>query len=123
MNQKLFNILIFASTSSDSKDSSRFGVSQSKLAQRVSPPQKSEWGGGVISFVIGLLCLGFSSSFVKIVGLLLVVYGVYRVYTSIRFNFKDFAGLYMYWKKSWYCNKCGNIYHEVESYLEHYKGD
>lgn len=114
---------IASTNHSGSSDSSRFGVSQSKLAQKVSPPKGESWGFFIILVVIGLLCLGFSSIGVKIFGLLLVAGGIYGIYSAIKFNLKEYPDLYQYWKKSWYCNKCGNIYHEVESQLENYKSD
>jgi predicted nucleic-acid-binding Zn-ribbon protein len=93
------------------------------LAQKVTPPKKEEWGGSIIFIIIGLVCLGFSGVVIKIIGLIIGSIGIYLIYTSLKFNFKEFDEVYNFWKKSWYCNKCGNIFHEVESYLEYDKGD
>ena len=89
------------------------------LTQKITPPQKQGLGGIVVFIIITLVCFGSSSIVLKIIGLAISSIGAYWIYTVLKFNFKGFYEEYNYWKQSWYCNKCGNIFHEVESYLEY----
>jgi hypothetical protein len=87
------------------------GISQSVLAQKVSPPLKKSYKWPSISVIVGLLC--FSSTSIFPIGILLVAVGGLLITKAAKFNNNVWPAQYQYWQESWVCHKCGNIYHHA----------
>jgi hypothetical protein len=103
---------ISSTSNLDRMTGSTRGTSQSVLAGNVSPPEKQKTFWSFVMLVVGYFCLRFDFSLMTGFGILLIGVGGYFAYTARQFNFKKWPGLYQYWRESWLCHKCGNIYHQ-----------
>jgi hypothetical protein len=71
------------------------GQSQSKLAQRLSPPLKKKiptWAWFTILIYVGMVLVP------------------YFWYVNRKWNTEKWPALYQEWAASWYCNKCGTAF-------------
>mgnify|MGYP000728181454 CR=1 FL=1 len=87
------------------------GTAVSVLAQKAAPPAKKTFTAFIVIAVIGFFFLGGSIKS-TLFGILLLAGGGYGIYNAVRFNLKNWPGLYRHWLGSWMCQKCGNIYHQ-----------
>lgn len=89
------------------------GTSQSTMAQKSAPPEKTGWGAFVALMTIGILVfLGSESIGWKIGSGLLTIGMFFSTKNAIKFNKNEWPALYQKWTESWVCNKCGNFYHQ-----------
>ena len=86
------------------------GTSQSIIAQKASPPEIRSYSAVIWCSIIGLILLFNAEGFWQLVGLGFVVLAIYMGKANFEYNKSEFPKLFEEWEKSWYCNKCGNIY-------------
>lgn len=85
---------------------------QSRLAKKAAPPPKQTYSGAFFTALFGgLLALG--SGMVFITGCAFIALGVRIGYKGFKYNADDWPKVYQHWSESWFCNKCGNIYHQA----------
>ncbi|WP_375560726.1 hypothetical protein ACE193_24030 [Bernardetia sp. OM2101] len=93
------------------------GISQSILAQKVSPPKKNSYL--LAALVIGLgaifLCniiygLTIKNAIFGLIGIFLLGFGIKIFRVNYKYNSNIFPKKYLEWTKTWHCNKCGNTY-------------
>jgi hypothetical protein len=90
------------------------GVSQTRMAERASPPEKKGTaiavGAAIVFSLPAYLFLSNGSFMWGILFLSLIAGAVWLAKEWIKYNSNVWPGLYDSWKKSWVCHKCGNIY-------------
>ena len=84
------------------------GTSQSNMASKAAPPSKKliQIGGWMIA--IGVFTQ--TTNNYKLIGLGLIVGGVYLIQQARKYNATEWVALRNRWENSWMCNKCGNMY-------------
>jgi len=94
------------------------GTSQTKLAARASPPEKSPYFPWVITFIIAYLVIGFAGRKHwgwTTLGVIVMVACVAACFFSYRFNRMVWPGRYKNWLESWVCHACGKIFHQSDA--------
>lgn len=86
------------------------GTTQSKAAKRAAPPAKEPVAGPVILMVLGLsLLLMHGALFFTLLALVMAGLGGYLMVKRVTFNQGKWPELYLRWRNSWYCTRCGGI--------------
>lgn len=84
-----------------------FGVSQSELADRLSPPAKrSSWGAALMVLVGVWLCFGLSGWTPRLIGVPLIAAAIWAEIATDQHN-KKIPALRAQWDRSFFCWTCG----------------
>ena len=96
------------------------GRSQTRLAQKVSPPKKKDIFGPLFLLLLSLVFfvfIFFSKDFslggpwyIGLFLLLMFILSIRFLMVNLKFNKFEWPKIYESWLKSWCCLKCGNIF-------------
>lgn len=84
------------------------GTSQTLIAQQVAPPEKKKYTGAVLFGLAGLILSVAMPS--PSMGIMLILVGGVMGYLANKYNSETWPPAVDRWKRSWHCNKCGEVY-------------